>query len=186
MRPKIDTTKPIQVTCADRGRNSVDLWFDFCLVHMTDDFAYGYTTSTNEQMTDVWKFTEWKFRNKPEEPSESKDTQTEQPEIVWSGELQMRHPCTVFWEDVTIWCHPIDGYVWLKRENDKYPSTWALNESEFRNKPQASKRVQGWVNVYTTNIGHWWPTKEMADTKAEDGRIACVYIDVQEGHGLER
>lgn len=114
MRPDIDTKKPIQMSYADRDGNAIGKWFDFVLIHMTNEHAYGHTADTNEQMSVQWKFTEWKFRNKP----------------------------------------------------------------------QQTKLVRGWLNIYTTNVGNLWPDRGMADTNAGNDRVACIYIEVPEGRGL--
>lgn len=44
------------------------------------------------------------------------------------------------------------------------------------------KRIKGWVNVYGRMP---YLTREEADRIAGRGRKACVYIDIEEGHGLD-
>jgi hypothetical protein len=51
------------------------------------------------------------------------------------------------------------------------------------------KRIQGWMNIFPGG-GYrgatLWPTKEEADMHNSLGssRVACIYIDVEEGEGL--
>lgn len=51
------------------------------------------------------------------------------------------------------------------------------------------KRIKGWVNVYDSALssesaGGVHPTKRDADEYAMPHRLACIEIDVEEGHGL--
>ena len=52
-------------------------------------------------------------------------------------------------------------------------------------KPRIRREV--WVNVYEDEVGGKYATKELADTNALSGRIACVKItiDCEHGEGLE-
>lgn len=45
-------------------------------------------------------------------------------------------------------------------------------------------RVKGWVNVYHNYASKMRPSKERADAFADPARLACIYIDVEEGEGL--
>lgn len=185
MKPQIDTTKPIQMSCADRGGNAIGLWFDVVLIHMTDKHAYGYTADTNEQMSQVWKFTEWKFRNKPGEPSDLKDTHMEQQEIDWNGELQIlsTNDPNYGWTDFTpVWRNDICVIGWITEDGPENAYSWSLAEFRFRIKPAEPKRVRGFVNIYSATLHK---DKANANLFADSSRIACIEIDVPEGHGLE-
>jgi len=46
----------------------------------------------------------------------------------------------------------------------------------------AARRIKGWVNLYR---GRVFSDKHTADHYAQTDRLACVYIDVEEGEGLE-
>lgn len=48
------------------------------------------------------------------------------------------------------------------------------------------KRITGWVNVYGSEMGLIYSTKEKADRAAFDRirRTACLYVDFAEGEGL--
>jgi len=61
------------------------------------------------------------------------------------------------------------------------PTYWPpLNENEtFRIKPKRVKR-EGWVNVYGLGSAYVWPTKEEADRKSNEIRVACVRIEWEE------
>jgi|SRR3972149_1681528 len=54
-----------------------------------------------------------------------------------------------------------------------------MSETDLINVPE---RIQGWLNIYNTQK---YPAKQDADNNAGKGRIACIYIDVTEGEGLE-
>ena len=53
------------------------------------------------------------------------------------------------------------------------------NSNDLINVPE---RIKGWVNIYSNSIHS---TKQDADNNAGKGRIACTYIDIPEGEGLE-
>lgn len=50
--------------------------------------------------------------------------------------------------------------------------------------PPPKARVRGWLNMYPAGENWFYATKEIADKKAGTSRIACVYIDFEEGVGL--
>ena len=55
---------------------------------------------------------------------------------------------------------------------------------DIRNAPAPKKRIKGWANIYPWGMSSRYDTKAEADESAGDGRIACIYIDVEEGEGL--
>ena len=66
--------------------------------------------------------------------------------------------------------------------NGKYLLSEVACNSDLIN---AKTKREGWVNVYDTygnhtNVGGAFPTKEIADREASDGRIACVRIEWEE------
>ena len=44
------------------------------------------------------------------------------------------------------------------------------------------ERIKGWINIYESHVH---PIKQDADNNAGSGCIACIYIDVPVGEGLE-
>ena len=81
------------------------------------------------------------------------------------------------------------------RENDETPRSFAADgrargEAAFSlvNAPAPKKRLRGWVNIYRDNGGLdtllSYPTREYADLSALKDRLACVYLDIEEGEGL--
>ena len=71
-----------------------------------------------------------------------------------------------YWQEWTM-----DGYL--------YPPCDKSSHDNLINVPE---RIEGWVNVYNT---HKHSTKQDADNNAGNGRVACIYIDVSEGEGLD-
>ena len=70
-----------------------------------------------------------------------------------------------------------------------YQGLWYSNgiaytgiDSQSLNLINVPERIQGWLNIY--NI-YKHPTKQDADNNAGNGRVACIYIDISEGGGLE-
>ena len=61
------------------------------------------------------------------------------------------------------------------------------NEShlDLFNAPAPKKRIKGWLSIYPNgNTGSVRPTRAKCDELATSDRIACIEIDVEEGHGL--
>lgn len=56
--------------------------------------------------------------------------------------------------------------------------------SDLLNIPAPKKRIRGWVNVYTNSASVIYRAKASADKDANFDRLACIEIDVEEGHGL--
>lgn len=55
----------------------------------------------------------------------------------------------------------------------------------LRNRPAPKKRIRGWVNISPSGYGsRIYPNREVADWLSTESRIACVYIDFEEGEGL--
>jgi len=86
---------------------------------------------------------------------------------------------------------PIVGIV----DEGVSPRSWTAEGSYFGNGHHhhcdlievspPKKRIQGWVSVYSDRyVSDIWSTKEDADRAACPRRVACVYIDVEEGEGL--
>lgn len=48
----------------------------------------------------------------------------------------------------------------------------------------ATIRHGRWVNFYPHNAAYWYGSREHADKCAGDTRIACVYVEFDEGEGL--
>lgn len=90
---------------------------------------------------------------------------------------------------------PIHGAFFDDEEGQWFSGSWSnagrmhgysesLTELSLIDKPP--RRVQGWVNVYQRWSDGPHSTREKADNEADEvGRIACIYIDVEEGEGLE-
>lgn len=72
-------------------------------------------------------------------------------------------------------------------EGRAYPTT--ESHLDLLNSPAPKKRIRGWANIYSqTDISSIHSTREQAD-KQSGGRfgrprLACIEIDVEEGHGL--
>ena len=50
---------------------------------------------------------------------------------------------------------------------------------DFRIKPKRVKK-EGWLNVYGLGSAYVWPTKEEADRKSNEIRVACIRIEWEE------
>ena len=60
-----------------------------------------------------------------------------------------------------------------------YRSSNTMSESDLINVPE---QIKGWVNIYDVAKHN---TREEANKNAVSGRIACIYIDILGGEGLE-
>ena len=61
------------------------------------------------------------------------------------------------------------------------------NSCDLLNVPAPKRRIQGWINVYQLPFeGPIYPrkTRADADNNAAPDRIACFYVDIEEGEGL--
>jgi len=74
------------------------------------------------------------------------------------------------------------AYRWLR--NGKLYGLTYPNKHDLVVVP---RRIKGWINVYNVSVRHSavYADKQTADYFAHSDRIACVYIDVVEGEGLE-
>ena len=55
---------------------------------------------------------------------------------------------------------------------------------DLLNAPAPKKRIKGWLSIYPNgNTGSVRPTRAKCDELAASNRIACIEIDVEEGHG---
>ena len=76
-------------------------------------------------------------------------------------------------------CETYDlSMTWCK-DGRRYADSQFDKVNDLINVPE---RIQGWLNIYNIYIH---PTKQDADNNAGNGRVACIYIDVSEGGGLE-
>lgn len=110
------------------------------------------------------------------------------PQIDWSGELQViNNKGGDDWDDFTLIAENEDHvYGHLADAPRSHAAVWEFRHWQFRNKPKDPGRVQCWVNVYDDGTGTVWTTKHWATVNRRPGCVACVHIDVPEGHGLER
>lgn len=54
------------------------------------------------------------------------------------------------------------------------PPLWEFGECDYRVKPRP---LEGWLNEYPTGgTSALYPTKEIADAKADHDRIRCVHV----------
>lgn len=118
----------------------------------------------------------------------------QEPPIDWGGELQILDPDRPGdeWNDVTVVWHNDEWVVgWNNAEGTGWAQGWLASEWQFRNKPPEPKRVKGWINIYDLQSKNesfrctMYATKDLADWAADSYRIACVYMDIPYGHGLE-
>lgn len=106
--------------------------------------------------------------------------------IDWTKDVEVATLGHEDWEDFQpIHVNQDHVYGHLMRQDATQATVWNFSIVHFRNKPLEPKRVRGWVNVYPTGLSVMWPTIQVANEKAMDNRIACVYINVPEGYGLE-
>lgn len=102
--------------------------------------------------------------------------------VEYISEFSVFHPIrgVVFDDEEKIWRNidwASDGHIYLKGELHKND----LTTEEWKER----KRVRGWINIYSHDcVVFTYDTKKEADKYAMKGRIACVYIDVEEGEGL--
>ena len=75
-------------------------------------------------------------------------------------------------EDVEYWNESFSEW----REDDRPRWYEHLN---YRIKPKRVKK-EGWVNVYGLGSAYVWPTKEEADRKSNEIRVACIRIEWEE------
>ena len=78
--------------------------------------------------------------------------------------------------------HPKQGYVcWLNSDGI------ARNIRDFSESHKViprPKRIEGWLNIYPNGCSLHL-SKPDADLLQQKGRKACIYIDVEEGEGLD-
>lgn len=183
----IDWTKPIRqkngraLRFLHELQNASAKYTMVCVVTQEDGNEYVFTyTKDGSYNRDNKRGSTYDLENIP-------DTEPAQPEIDWAGEVQVRfkQDPPLAWTDVIIGYHDNDVALgWKAEMGPRHVLVLNFDTNEFRNKPAEPKRVQCWVNVYNKNTGIVWFTKELAEKHA-GSRIACVAIDVPEGHGLE-
>ena len=84
--------------------------------------------------------------------------------------------------------YPVVGII----GGNKNPTCWLLDgryaergaaHNDLVNVPPA--RIKGWINIYPQNhIVGLHKTREDADWHAVKNRIACIYVEAEEGQGL--
>lgn len=84
------------------------------------------------------------------------------------------------------------GYV-VEKDGKANAATWTIygeHEDDDFSLIECKPRVKGWVNIYKKDKGYGvgmggiFATKDIADKNSGGDRIACVEIDVEEGHGI--
>lgn len=77
-----------------------------------------------------------------------------------------------------------DEHLFSYTSTGRYYKGEEVSVLDIRNAPAPKKRVTGWANIYSWGMSSRYDTKAEADESASNGRIACIYIDVEEGEGL--
>jgi hypothetical protein len=168
----IDWTKPVEIFAGGE-------WMPFTVSAVYGFFVCG--RAPIHSTLGPYSLAIWKFRNTPAEPPE--------PEIDWGGELQALRLDGQWagWADVTIVWHDEEHAIgWASSDTSHDVSSWPFAEWKFRNKPPEPEptRIQGWINIYNSDPDIH-ATRHDAIDMSGAGLLACIYIDVAEGQGID-
>lgn len=83
---------------------------------------------------------------------------------------------------------PIVALVMLDRVEHTYffsRDGFSTGGVKIYNAPAPKKRITGWLNIYPNLVSSYLrETRHDADRYSDPSRIACIYIDFEEGEGL--